>query len=277
MNKIIYFFIFLMVSCQSVNHIQNGILPLKNKNAITGNEFVKKTLLLSSNERENLIAKEIIAGNFPNFMRKWEKINVTLTLSDKKIINAYYYVLPDYLMIGSDKDFCRMPMQPKTAQKIADKFNCFLSTRKICNDIYKAAKVKLEPYPLTINRDSLLTFYQHNQIIENQRKGRKGLIAGIKKDVVISSAISQSSKPNRVAIYGWHKLDGTPIQPLYTGHVDWYVDYSHGIRLVWRTIYIDGKPMDYTDVLNNPELSSIICDESECNFYAYPYNKNEKK
>jgi len=44
-----------------------------------------------------------------------------------------------------------------------------------------------------------------------------------------------------VAIYGWHKLDGKPIQPLYTGHVDWYVDYSHGIRLVSRTIYIDNK------------------------------------
>ena len=26
--------------------------------------------------------------------------------------------------------------------------------------------------------------------------------------------------------------DGKPIQPLYTGHVNWYVDYSHGVRLV---------------------------------------------
>lgn len=34
-------------------------------------------------------------------------------------------------------------------------------------------------------------------------------------------------KTNRVTIYGWHKLDGKPIQPLFTGHVDWYVDYFY--------------------------------------------------
>ena len=262
-----------MVSCQSVNHIQNKILPLRNKNAITGSEFIQQALFVDRNEREDLITKEVLSGNFPSFMRKWVKINVTLTLANNKIIKAYYYVLPDYLMIGSDDDFCRMPMQPKTAQKIADKFNCFLSTRKICNDVYKAAKVKLEPHPLTEHRDSLTTFYQHNQLIEQQRKGRKGLIAGIKKDVVISSALLHSQKQDRVAIYGWHKTDGKPIQPLYTGHVDWYVDYSHGIRLVWRTIYVDGKPFDYTEILNNPILSQIICDEVDCGYYAYPYNK----
>ena len=66
---------------------------------------------------------------------------------------------------------------------------------------------------------------------------------------------------------------GTPgvIQPLYTGHVNWYVDYSHGIRLVYRTIYVNGKPMDYIDVLKDKNLKKLLCDEDECNFYRYHY------
>lgn len=174
-------------------------------------------------------------------------------------------------MIGDDEDFFRIPMQPKTAQKIADKFDCFLPTRKICNDIYSVAEVKLEPYPLTENRDSLKTFYYHHQIIEKQRKGRKGLIAGIKKDVIITPSLNRDKRPHRLALFGWHKLDGKPIQPIYTGHVDWYVDYSHGIRLIHRTIYVDGIKMDYLDVLRNPTLSPLICDEKNCDFLTYPY------
>jgi len=71
---------------------------------------------------------------------------------------------------------------------------------------------------------------------------------------VISGKISRDPKINRVAIYGWHKMDGIPIQPLYTGHINWYVDYSHGIRLVYRTIYVNKKPMDYIDVLKDTTL-----------------------
>jgi hypothetical protein len=74
-----------------------------------------------------------------------------------------------------------------------------------------------------------------------------------------------------VAIYGWHKPDGNPIQPLYTGHVNWYVDYSHGIRLVYRTIYVDKKPMDYIDVLKDKTLRKLLCDEEYCDCYRYTF------
>ena len=128
------------------------------------------------------------------------------------------------------------------AQKIADSFYCFLPTRKMVDDIYKAAKIKLEPIPMYAFRDSTITMYHHHLIVEGQRKLRKGLISGIQKDVVISGKILQDGKPNRLAIYGWHKPDGKSIQPLYTGHFDWWVDYCQCIRLIYRTVYIDGKP-----------------------------------
>lgn len=250
-----------------------GTLPSRPKTAVTGSQFVQKVLADDPETRETRIAEEILKGNFPRFMRKPVRIDVQTTAPDGRLIRAYYFVLPDYLMIGSDRDFVRMPMQPKTAQRIADRFGFFLSTKKICDDVYRAARVKLEPMPLTVQRDSLRTFYEHHRIIEDQRMGRRGLIAGIKKDVILTSAITRDKRPRRLALYGWHKPDGKPIQPVYTGHVDWYVDYSHGFRLVSRHIWVEGEPMLYTAVLQDPVLSRLICDEPDCGFYAYPYEE----
>lgn len=254
------------ISCNNSKHL---LLPNRNSTAITGNEFYKSVFAVSRVERETLAKNEILNGNFPSFLRKMVKIETSITADDGKVIHAFYFVTPDYLSIGSDKDFARIPLTPMTAQSIADSLHCFLPTRKIVNDIYKAAKVKLEPVPMYAFRDSAVTMYQHNLIIEGERKLKKGLIAGIKKDVVITGMITRSTKPNRVAIYGWHKLDGTPIQPLYTGHVDWYVDYSHGIRLIYRTIYVNHKPMDYKDVLQDNTLKRLLCDEEFCDCYRY--------
>ena len=102
---------------------------------------------------------------------------------------------------------------------------------------------------------------QHNAIIAEQRAGKPLglLIAGDKKDVVISNKLKE--KPNKVAIYGWHKPDGKPIQPLYTGHGDFYADYSHGIRLVKKTVVVDGKKMAIERLLKDPELSVLLSDE----------------
>jgi hypothetical protein len=216
-----------------------------------------------------LAKKAILAGDIPPFLRSFIAIRTSITTAQGKPINAVYFVLADYLSIGSDNDFARIPLTPMAAQIIADSLHCFLPTRKIVDDIYRAAAVKLEPVPMYALRDSAVTMYHHNLIIEGQRRLRKGLIAGIKKDVVITGQIPRDPKPDRVAIYGWHKLDGTPIQPLYTGHVNWYVDYSHGIRLVYRTIYVNGRPMDYVDVLKDSVLRGLLCDEDDCGFYRY--------
>lgn len=255
-----------ILSCTNSKQV---VLPKRESTFITGSQFYKSIFATSESKRELLAKKEILAGNVPSFLRKMVRIKTQITTADGKIIHAYYFVMPDYLSIGSDKDFARIPLTPITAQQIADSLDCFLPTKKMVNDIYKQAKVKLEPVPMYAFRDSAVTMYQHNLIIEGQRKLRKGLIAGIKKDVVITGMLTRSSKPNRVAIYGWQKLDGQPIQPLYTGHVNWYVDYSHGIRLVYRTIYVDKNPMDYIDVMKDNTLKALLCDEQFCDCYKY--------
>ena len=259
---------FVLFSCNFSRQLH---LPERKNNAITGNEFYHQVFAADRLQREALAKNEILEGNIPSFLKKFVKIKTCITAENGKVIHAYYFVLPDYLSIGSDDDFARIPLTPMTAQVIADSLHCFLPTRKMVNDIYQQAKVKLEPVPMYAFRDSAVTMYQHNLIIEGQRKLRKGLIAGIKKDVVITGMLTRSSKPNRVAIYGWHKPDGNPIQPLYTGHVNWYVDYSHGIRLVYRTIYVDKKPMDYIDVLKDKTLRKLLCDEEYCDCYRYTF------
>ncbi|MEO6681594.1 MAG: hypothetical protein ABIN48_02105, partial [Ginsengibacter sp.] len=255
--------VFLIASCNSSARLA---LDKRNHAFPSGNEFYHSVLTIAQEERENLAKAEILRGNVPDFLRKMIRVNTSITTPEGKKINAFYYVTPDYLSIGSNEDFARIPLTPLIAQGIADSLHCFLPTRKMVNDIYKASKITPEPVPMYIYRDSAISMYQHNLIIEGQRKGRKGLISGIKKDVVIAGKISRDPKPKRVAIYGWHKLDGKPIQPLYTGHVNWYVDYSHGIRLIHRTIYVNNKPMDYMDVLKDPVLKDLLCDEEFCDF-----------
>jgi hypothetical protein len=259
--------ILLVISCQSGYRLA---LPSRKPGAIAGAAFYKQVGALKWDEREPIAQKEILEGNIPAFLKKFVPVSTSITDSSTgKTIHAVYYVAPDYLCLDSDDDFARVPLSPMTAQPIADSLHCFLPTRKMVDDIYRAAGVKLEPVPLYAFRDSALIFWHHHLIIEGQRKGRKGLIAGIKKDVVISEKLVHDAKPNHVAIYGWHKPDGHAIQPLYTGHINWWVDYSHGIRLVYRIIQVDGRRMDYIEVLKHPVYKKLLCDEELCDCYRY--------
>lgn len=257
----------IFLSCSTTKKLK---LPPGRPDAVSGTAFYKKISSLKWSEREPLILNEILSGNIPSFLKQLVPIHIELfdSLANKKL-HATFFVTRDYLAIGSNKDFVRTPMTPMLAQRIADSLNCFLPTKKMVNDIYTHARIKLEPVPLVANRDSAGTFYEHNLLIEGQRKKRRGLVAGIKKDVVISSLLNEVSGKNSVAIYGWHRLTGIPIQPLYTGHVNWYVDYSHGIRLIYRMIIIDGKQYDYIEILKNKKLYRLLCDEPDCSFYRY--------
>ncbi len=244
--------------------------------SLTGNEFYHQAFAMKWKERDSFAVKEILAGNIPGFLEKFVPVIVSIIDSTTgKTITATYYVSPDYLSVGTDNDWARIPLTPMAAQQIADSFGCFLPTRKMADDIYKAATLKLEPVPMYAFRDSTITMWHHHLIVEGQRKGRKGLIAGIKKDVVISGKVSRDGRPDREAIYGWHKPDGKAIQPLYTGHINWWVDYSHGIRLVWQQIGVKAgtgtKWMNYIDVLKDPVLQKLLCDEAFCDFYRYDY------
>ena len=242
-------------------------LQISRQSSLSGSAFYKQAAAMSWKERDSFALVQFKDGNVPAFWLVLQPVHTSYKDTTTGIIhNAIYYVTPDYFSIGTNDDWARVPLTPMAAQIIADSLKCFLPSRKMVDDIYRAAVIKLEPVPMYAFRDSTPTMWHHHLIIEGQRKGRNGLIAGIKKDVVNTSKLNESSTRDRVAIYGWHKPDGKPIQHLYTGHVNWYVDYSHGIRLVSRQILVDGKWMDYTSVLQDDTLRHLLCDEQNCNW-----------
>ena len=263
----LFFIIAGFIACRSPHQLQ---VPAGSSLRSGATDLYATMAAWKWHQRDSLVKQEILSGNLPSFLKKLVRIRAEIKDSSNGIQHhIVYFVTPDYLSFGTDTDWARIPITPMAAQVIADSFHCFLPTRKMVDDIYRQAVVKLAPVPMYAFRDSTVTMWQHHLIIEGQRKGRKGLIAGIKKDVVISGKILQDTRPDRLAIYGWHKPDGKPIQPLYTGHINWWVDYSHGIRLVHRTVIVDGKEMDYEDVLKDPILCRLLCDEDRCDFVHY--------
>lgn len=242
-------------------------LPPRNANAESGSAFMKRIAPLSLNEREDEIFKAISSGNFPGFLRNTITISDEFADSTGTLHKVSYEVMPDYLSVGSDADFCRIPMNPHTAQRLATMFGASLLTAKLSDNIYNRAEVKLAPFnyvPMGNANELVPKFEEHNAQIEKQRIEAGGingqLVAGIKKDVILSARIAK--QPDKVVIYGWHKSDGSPIQPVYSGHVDWYVDYSHGIRLINNQVIIDGRHALLTEVLKDPVLYKIFSDEN---------------
>ena len=242
-------------------------IPDRQSSAPQGSQFIQQILNDALYYREPKIKSQILSGNFPDFIRTLITIKSDFQDLNGTTHSVEYDVMPDYLAMGSTEDFCRMPMTPHTAQAIADSFGCILPTRKLVDDIWKHATVRLSPIPIAPVGDEntkVYKFRDHNTDVETARimaGGQLGeLIAGIKKDVIICNALK--TNPGRVAIYGWHYTTGVAIQPLYTGHIDQYVDYSHGIRLINAVMRIDGVQMRARDILRDPVLYKLLSDES---------------
>ncbi|MEN2281003.1 hypothetical protein AAGF08_02620 [Algoriphagus sp. SE2] len=242
-------------------------IPKRQLDAETGSAFMQRMISLTLEEREEEIYKALASGNIPEFLRKAVRLKSTFKDLLGRSHELIYEVMPDYLAIGNEVDFCRIPMNPHTAQRLADLFGASLITAKISDHIYENATVKVDPFfykPVGRENESVEKFILHNHQIEKQKSEANGedgqLIAGIKKDVILSNRLGNS--PNKVVIYGWHKLDGVPIQPVYSGHVDWYVDYSHGIRLMNEKVILDGEVVSVLEILSDPILYKLLSNEN---------------
>jgi hypothetical protein len=251
--------VLVTVACNKNLHVKYHQVARPN---ISGYSFYKQAAAYNWKQRDSLFLECFNNGNVPDFFFRFKAISFNYKDSLGNTYNIRFYCSPDYAMIGTDQDWARVPLTPLASQIMADSLHCFLPTRKMVDLIYQQSTVKLEPVPMYAYRDSTVTMWQHHLMIEGQRKGMKGLISGIKKDVVICSEDALKGKANRVAIYGWHKLDGKPIQPLYTGHVNWYADYSHGTRMIYENIKVNGKWVHYKSLLNDPLLRSALSDET---------------
>jgi len=236
-------------------------LPARPIDAPTGSKFQEQIAELSLAKREAAVVREISRGNVPAFLRQMKPVQVAATDQTGTRHVGICFVTSDYLAIGSDDDFFRVPLSPRTAAAIADSLGCSLLTTKISDAVHAAADLKLQPRPLTKDRQAVATFFQHHGLIEKQlvSEPRGRVVAGIKKDVVLTNRLKE--KPHRVAIYGWHYPNGKPIQPLYVGHGDRYVDYSHGVRLLAGDMIVNGRTLKVSDVLKDERLCGLLSNE----------------
>lgn len=255
-------------------------LRKRKPSALTGSEFAISIAdtSLSLLDREKRIYKEIKNGNIPSFLRKLDPIQIEKVI-DTKIYKLEIYVLPDYLSIGTDSNFFYIPTTPMLAQQIADLTNAVLPTKKMVDEIYANAKIKLEPKPITPSKamTTVPVFIDHNKIVVEQLENYKQqhlhseLTAGNKKDIIISNKIYGQPTP-RVVIYGWHRLNGRAIQPVYNKHTNTWADYSHGVRLISNVGYLNGKQIKLTDLLKDPTLHELLSDEGVIEKAKYPLN-----
>lgn len=233
--------------------------------ALSGSQFALFVAHMDPRLREHAIEDQILAGNFPGFLKNLVPVKLQWNPPKGKVIEATIYVMPEYLSIGSESDFLRIPMNLYTASTVANRLGYILPTRKIVNAVYAQSAIHFSPAPMTAGPEMRSTDYYriHNEKIEAQARmlGVKAgqLVSGHKKDVVLTNLLD--SNPGRIAIFGWHRLNGAPIQPLSTVHGACYADYSHGIRLVSDTVLIDGERRSIYDVLQDPVQSHVLNDE----------------
>ncbi|MCA8868065.1 MAG: hypothetical protein KDA67_05400 [Rhodobacteraceae bacterium] len=244
-------------------------IPARAVKAKLGSRFVKDILRVSGSARDAAITDQVLAGNIPDFLRHLIPVTFNAMQKNGKAVEVTICVTPDYMSVGAERDFVRVPMGLPAAAKIADKLGFLLPTTKMVDAIYAQAEVHLAPEPMTPGAQMQSTdyFIRHNKTI-NQQRDKSGLAltaltAGQKKDLVLSNRLR--SKPGRVAIYGWHRMNGEAIQPLSTVHGEGYADYSHGVRLVSMTAFVNGKPTSLPKILQDPELAPIVSSEGPIN------------
>jgi hypothetical protein len=273
-----------------------GEFPGRPPWAPAGSSFMK---IIAGNEapanwqrREDDIAKQLVDGNFPDFLvKRWEPVIV----KDDSGLSGRVWVMPDYLMIGNDHDYVYIPMSAPTAQRVADALKCVLPTAKLCHDIYRSASARLprqeRDYYLegkqrtqrkwalkNAGQTSSAAYEEHSEAIKKQMRDL-GLapgtfVAGHKKDVIIAPGYPT----NRVAFQGFYNDKGIPAEPCQEkghlaadpkctrpgtptfAHERTFADYAQGARLVKATMTVDGEAaeMKVADVLKHDRYHKLL-------------------
>jgi hypothetical protein len=247
---------------------------------------------------EEFVFQQVCAGNVPSFMRpeNWPEMSVEMS-SGGRTVTARVRVCPDYLSIGGDSDPVRVPINPLTAQRIADRFGFSLPTQRLVDLIDAQAAsaggmasfvaapsiAKRVTDPSTGNPVEKNWHYQqygfyegrwmlsaefigmqnqiYSELPESVRTAR--IRSGFKKDVIYDELAFHESHEGGPPVIIYRK----GVQGLSNWHNEKYWDYSHGIRFLSDTVSItvrerDGTTHDETmsmrDVLRSREYHRLF-------------------
>lgn len=219
-------------------------------------------------------------ANDPSVVR-WPLVDVRIFGLGHELVVR---VASDVLAIGEIGDVLRLPLLPLTAQRIADAFGMVLPTSRLVREIHRAAGIKLDPKsspPLALSPNKgadMSQYVEHSKRVDDKITSVRVtvpnlLVSGQGKDIVIGRAL----KPGKVVIYGWmigRGVEDPPVddptpyayvdwreQPLSNVHGDFYVDYSHGIRLLSPEVTLDGSKTTLAAIMADSALAPIVSDE----------------
>lgn len=228
-------------------------------NSIQNEHFIKRDELC----RQYAIDNKCSINNFK-----------PVTINDNKN-KLTYIVSNNYLSFEN----IIIPLSAPRAQELMDSCYCTLPTKMMVDQIWKAAQIKVKQIskgpPYDSSMFSIKEIIRNSELINIELSGKDTtqLIAGHKKDVVITNKLAPNNPNKRVAIYGWHGTNGIPIQGpginSSSHERDYYYDYSHGIRLVSRDCILNDEVKDILEVLSSNEYSYLISDEGRLNFLKY--------
>lgn len=244
-----------------INQLLDNKLPKSNN--IDCADFITANQNINAYKREDNIYSSLVNGGMPEFLRFFKPIEIK-----KDNTTFVYFVSSDYLAIGNNDLYMRIPMLPKTAQKICDEFDCSLPTPKMVKQIWEQSVNKLMPTSMpSYDMASTQKYKDHSKTIDQQLKNldKFELTSGHKKDIVLTNQLRNPN--NRIAIYGWFYPNGQFIQGLNaTSHDVNYVDYSHGVRLVSNTCYLNGEEVRLQDIFKDP---GNLINDGILNFLSY--------
>ncbi len=256
--------VILSVACAPGESPRALDLPPRAAEAPGGEEIADEIRDLDLSAREERIYTEISRGNVPGWLRHLRPVELTGEV-DGQEQRVTFWVTPDYLSVGSDSDYFLIPLSAQTGQRVADLVGGSLPTPRMVDAIWESADLQVEPIRIRPDefRSTVRYFKRHDSLVKGQRHLQDvpegAFVAGHKLDVVIASALSEH--PGEIALYGWHRSTGEVIQPLYIGATDSMVVFSQGVRLVDRSVLINGVRRDLWDILGDPELAQILSDD----------------
>jgi hypothetical protein len=221
-------------------------------------------------KREQEIGRFLEIGTLPNFI--FEPTVITVT---DKINILEYKVCSEYLCLGTEQEYMHIPMSPLTCKEFMLQRDFVLPTPTMSKQIYSASKIKpgviswsdlYKNKTKKYNRDSTMCYVDHSNRLQEiiKVKGSKSgeLIGGHKKDVVLTNMLTNQKYKNNVAIYGWFNTDGSMIQNLNAvDHVVTYVDYSHGLRMVYNKCKLNGQDATIKQIWNDTNLCKLLHDD----------------
>lgn len=238
-------------------------LPPRSEGAETGSAFAARTAGEPDAVRYAEAVDQLLQGNLPLHLRLFTPVRLAAPPGHLGARRAVIQVSSDYLALGSDEDFLRVPLDLHGARALAHATGCLLPTPRMVDAIYLEAATRLTPCPLPPTREmrTMAWIWKHHELIAEERGSSPlvPLVAGHKKDVVLTGRLHR--QPDRVAIYGWHRPSGEPIQPLSLVHGAAYADYSHGVRLVHPVVRVDGVERSLVEALADPWVAPLLTRE----------------